>query len=34
MHFQENSAWIALVAFLAASSLLFAVTNVLSIVQA
>lgn len=34
MHFQENSAWISLVAFLAASSLLFAVTSIFNIVQA
>lgn len=34
MHFQENSAWLSLVAFLAASSLLFAVTNILNLVQA
>lgn len=34
MHFQEASAWIAVVAFLAISSLLGGVTSVFSIISA
>ena len=33
MHFHETTAWIAIVAFLAVSSLLCGVTSVFSIVQ-